>query len=62
MGEWVTALVFGLFLVAFTLGTSSLIMAFLPAKQEEVVRSQVEYGFFGVAGLVLSLVFVYALM
>lgn len=62
MGEWVTALVFGLFLVAFTLGLSSIIMAFLPAKPEEAVRSQVEYGFFGVAGLVLSLVFIYALM
>lgn len=62
MGEWITAFVFGLFLMAFTLGISSLIMAFLPVKEGDALRSQVEYGFFGVSGLVLSLVFVYALM
>ncbi|BDX08173.1 hypothetical protein [Planctobacterium marinum] len=62
MGEWITAFVFGLFLMAFTLGVSSLIMAFLPVKEGDAIRSQVEYGFFGVSGLVLSLVFVYALM
>ena len=62
MGEWISAFVFGLFLMAFTLGMSSLIMAFLPVKEGDAIRSQVEYGFFGVSGLVLSLVFVYALM
>lgn len=62
MGEWSSALLFGLFLFSFTLGVSSLIMTFIPAKQENAMRSQVEYGFFGVSGLVLSLLFVYALM
>lgn len=62
MGEWSEALVFGLFLMAFTLGMSSLIMTFLPVKEGDAVRSKVEFGFFGVSGLVLSLVFVYALM
>ena len=62
MAEWGNALVFGLFLVAFTLGTSSLIMAFMPQKDGEVLRSQIEYGFFGASGLVLSLIFVYAML
>lgn len=62
MSEWVAALIFGLFLVAFTVGISSLIMAFMPVKDGNALRSQVEYGFFGVAGLILSLIFVYAMM
>jgi len=62
MAEWGEALVFGLFLIAFTLGMSNVIMAFMPVKQGEALRSQVEHGFFGAAGLVLSLIFVYAMM
>lgn len=62
MAEWISALVFGLFLITFTLGLSSIIMAFITEKGESALRSQVEYGFFGAAGLVLSLIFVYAMM
>jgi hypothetical protein len=62
MAEWVNALVFGLFLLAFTIGLSSVISAILPNNGEDALRSKVEYGFFGAAGLILSLVFIYALM
>lgn len=62
MAAWGEPLIFGLFLLAFTYGLSNVILAFLPTKDEQLVRTQVEYGFFGAAGLIVSLVFVYALM
>lgn len=61
MGEWGSALIFGLALVAFVLGIASIITALITPKQDDVLQKQVEYGFFGVAGLVLGLVFLYAM-
>lgn len=61
MGDWISAFIFGLALVAFVLGVSCVIMGFLTPKNEEVMKKKVEYGFFGVAGLVLSALFLYAL-
>lgn len=63
MGNWVEALLFGLALLAFVLGVSSIIMAMVykPVAAEAGMKSKVEYGFFGVTGLVLGLLFVYAL-
>ncbi|ALS97245.1 hypothetical protein [Lacimicrobium alkaliphilum] len=63
MGNWVEAILFGLALLAFVLGVSSIIMAmtYKPAAADVQMKSKVEYGFFGVSGLVLGLLFVYAL-
>ncbi|AEE21199.1 MAG: hypothetical protein CL578_19470 [Alteromonadaceae bacterium] len=63
MGNWTDAILFGFGLVAFVLGVTSIIMGFIaqPVQQEDVMKSRVEYGFFGVSGVVLFLLFVYAL-
>jgi hypothetical protein len=61
MGNWVEALLFGCGLVVFVLSLSSLIMGFLPqASTENVMKTRIEYGFFGISGLVFFLLFVYA--
>lgn len=61
MGEWTSALLFGLALLSFVLGFSSVIMGFIEPKAHDVIKRQVEYGFFGVAGIIFSLIFVYAM-
>lgn len=62
MGNWSEAILFGCALVAFVLSVSSIIMGFLPqSSSESVMKARVEYGFFGVSGLVLFALFVYAL-
>ena len=62
MSNWYEPILFGFTLIAFVLGMTSLIMSFLPAVEgKNVMQSKVEYGFFGASGLVLSIVFVYAL-
>lgn len=55
MAAWLEALGFGAALVAFVLGLSSVIVGFMPqAAGVQGVRDKVEYGFFGVSGLVIS--------
>ena len=62
MGAWGEALLFGLVLVSFVLGLSCLIMGLLPqAANANAMRNKVEYGFFGISGLILFAVFFYAL-
>ena len=63
MGNWSEAILFGVALVAFVLGMSSVIMGFIGSdgSAEEAVKSKVEYGFFGVTGLVICMVMIYAL-
>ncbi|WP_158771823.1 hypothetical protein [Paraglaciecola sp. L1A13] len=63
MSNWTDAILFGFGLVAFVLGVSSIIMGFIaqPAAQESAMKSRVEYGFFGVSGVVLFMLFWYAL-
>ncbi|MBC3767891.1 hypothetical protein [Neptunicella marina] len=64
MSNWPEAFVFGAVVLAFVLGLSSLIMSFLNqpvADAEENIKVKVEYGFFGVSGLIISLVLAYAL-
>ncbi|MEP0355129.1 MAG: hypothetical protein ABJH06_07375 [Paraglaciecola sp.] len=63
MSNWYEPILFGFTLIAFVLGLTSLIMSFLPVKEgEDPMQSRVEYGFFGVSGLVLFIVFIYALV
>ena len=62
MGNWNDAILFGFALIAFVLGFSSIIMGFLPqASDQGTMKSRIEYGFFGVSGIVLFMLFVYAL-
>lgn len=63
MSNWGEAVIFGFALVAFVLGLSSIIMGFIhkPADAETLLQQRVEYGFFGVTGLVLFILFSYAL-
>ncbi|WP_088332592.1 hypothetical protein [Lacimicrobium sp. SS2-24] len=63
MGNWVEAILFGFALLAFVLGLSSILMAVIhkPVEAGDAMKSKVEYGFFGVTGLVLGLLFIYAL-
>lgn len=63
MSNWGDAILFGCALVAFVLGLSSIIMGFLhkPVEATAAMQEKVEYGFFGVSGLVLFAIFVYAL-
>ncbi|TDF34691.1 hypothetical protein EYS14_23340 [Alteromonadaceae bacterium M269] len=63
MGEWGEALLFGLVVIAFVLGLSSIIMGFIhqPQKDQSALAGKIEFGFFGVAGLVVSAVLTYGL-
>ena len=62
MGNWNDAILFGFALIAFVLGLSSIIMGFLPQPSAHgAMKNRIEYGFFGVSGIVLFILFVYAL-
>lgn len=62
MSDWINAILFGIGLVAFVLGFSSVLMGFITSKPgAEGMQEKVEYGFFGVSGLVVCLVVTYAL-
>ncbi len=57
----VEAILFGFTVLAFALGLSCIIMGFLPSPAGGM-REKVEYGFFGVTGLVAGLLFTVALV
>ncbi|MDO6477038.1 hypothetical protein Q4520_16560 [Alteromonas sp. 1_MG-2023] len=62
MSEWISAVGFGAGLIAFVLGMSSIIMGFMSAKAgAEGMQEKIEYGFFGVSGLVVCVLMAYAL-
>ena len=63
MSEWGEAFLFGLVIIAFVLGVTSIIMGFIhqPKADESAMKGNVEFGFFGVAGLVVSAVLTYGL-
>ena len=62
MTDWINAITFGVALLAFALGLSSNIMGFLTTETgPKGMQEKVEYGFFGVTGLVVCLVMGYAL-
>lgn len=62
MSAWGEAFLFGVTLLAFVLGTSSLIMGFLPQPEGAGMKEKVEYGFFGVSGLVIGLLLAIAIV
>lgn len=62
MTDWTNAIMFGVMLVAFTLGLSSIIMGFLSsATGSKGMQEKIEYGFFGVSGLIVCLMLSYGL-
>lgn len=62
MAQWAEALMFGFALVAFVLGISSVIMGFLPqAEGANGLKEKIEYGFFGITGLVICIMLSYAI-
>ena len=62
MADWINAIMFGVALIAFTLGLSSIVMGFMTAKAgTEGMQEKIEYGFIGLTGLVLCLLMAYAL-
>ncbi len=62
MSEWINAIVFGVGVVAFVLGISSIILAVISTKSTESgMQEKVEYGFFGATGLIVCALMAYAL-
>lgn len=61
MGDWGSAVLFGLMLVAFVLGLSSIIMGFFQPAGGNVIKHRIEYGFFGVSGLIATALMFYAI-
>ncbi len=62
MSEWINSIIFGVGFLAFVLGISSIIMAFIATRSTPAgIQEKVEYGFFGVSGLILCALMVYVL-
>lgn len=62
MSDWVSAVLFAAMLSTFVLGISSIIMSFFQPEGENTLKYRIEYGFFGVSGLIATAVFMYALL
>lgn len=62
MTDWINAIMFGVALIAFVLGLTSVIMGFMTSTEGgKGMQEKIEYGFFGVSGLVVCLLMGYAL-
>ncbi|HAU92390.1 hypothetical protein ACFOEW_07765 [Alteromonas oceani] len=62
MSDWIDAILFGVALVAFTLGMSSIVMGFMSGKEgSEALHERIEMGYLGVSGLVVSLLMLYVI-
>lgn len=62
MSEWINSIVFGIGILAFVLGISSIIMAFIATRSTPSgMQEKIEYGFFGVSGLIFCGLIGYAL-
>lgn len=63
MNDWLTTLLLGIALVAMVLGISSIIMGVITDKQgAEALKERIEYGFLGLASLVICGLIGYLLM
>ena len=63
MNDWLNALMFGVAIIALTLGLSSIVMgATVSSKVDNIMQQRVEYGFMGVSGLIIFALMVYALV
>lgn len=62
MTDWINAILFGVAVLAFALGLSSIIMSFMTTETGgKAMQEKIEYGFFGVTGLIICLLMGYAL-
>jgi hypothetical protein len=62
MTDWINAILFGVAVMAFALGLTSIIMSFMTTETGgKGMQEKIEYGFFGVSGLVVCLLMGYAL-
>ena len=62
MTDWINAVLFGIAVMAFALGLSSINMSFMTTETgANAMKEKIEYGFFGVSGLIVCLVMGYAL-
>ena len=62
MSEWINSIVFGVGVLAFVLGVTSIVMAFIATRSTPSgMQEKVEYGFFGVSGLIFCALMGYAL-
>ncbi|MGJ8679962.1 hypothetical protein [Paraglaciecola sp.] len=62
MSNWHEPILFTFALITFVMGLSSIIMSLFPQPAgTNPLQTKIEYGFFGASGLVLFIVFVYAL-
>lgn len=64
MAEILEAAGFGMVVLIFTLGLSSMIMCFFvnPENQDDVLKERIEYFFLGIVGLVFTAVLSYGLL
>lgn len=63
MNDWALAVAFGCMLVGFVLGLSNIIMGLLVSSGESsALQQRIEYIFFGIAGMIASGLFAYALL
>lgn len=61
MNELVSTILFGATILALVLGLSCIVMGVTSNKQgAEALRERIEYGFFGVSGLALTVLLAYA--
>lgn len=62
MSDWIDVILFGVVLVVFILGMSSIVMGFMFGKEgSEVFYECIEMGYLGVSGLVVSLLMFYVI-
>lgn len=60
MIDWINVVLFGIVVMVFVLGFSSIIMSFMIIEiGVNVMKEKIEYGFFGVLGLIVCLVMGY---
>ncbi|NDV92553.1 hypothetical protein GTH32_15370 [Alteromonas sp. 345S023] len=62
MTDWINAFLFAVAVMAFALGLTSIIMSFMTTETgNKGMQEKIEYGFFGVSGIVVCLLMGYAL-
>ena len=61
MSSWAEAGLFGLTILTIVLGVSSLLMGIIPSPTHGM-KEKVEYGFFGVSSIVISVLLIVAIV
>lgn len=63
MNELVSSLTFGVLILTLVLGLSCIVMTVITDKSgTEALQERIEYGFLGVASLVIALLMIYAML